>query len=230
MPKILLIDTSASQANIIVSENGKIRALRKHDDAMQQAATINLMIQEILDESCWTMDSIDACSVCIGPGSYTGLRVGLSTAKGICYALNKPLITQSRLQLVAAEHSKQKKEDLNIYVVQKARDKEYFRAIYNTELLEEQLPKHLLEKELMIELQNNNERVWVLSDCILSPEITGNHKVDIIPGGFEINVDYWAEKANSDFIKKKYHPDIAYIEPMYLKQVYTTASKLLTNK
>jgi tRNA threonylcarbamoyladenosine biosynthesis protein TsaB len=85
MPNLLYIDTSASKATVALSQEGRITAVRTHDNANEQAAVLNIMINNVLEEASCNLDQVDALCVCAGPGSYTGLRVGLSTAKGIAF-------------------------------------------------------------------------------------------------------------------------------------------------
>lgn len=84
-----------------LSQNGAVLALRESTSAQDHAAQITLMIADSFREAGLELAALDAVAVSDGPGSYTSLRIGLATAKGICYALDKPLIAVSTLQAIA---------------------------------------------------------------------------------------------------------------------------------
>ena len=101
MPLILNIDTATEYAGVCLSKNGVLLAKREHDLPKDHASFLQIAIQEILVETNESLHNIDAVAVTGGPGSYTGIRVGLASAKGICFALNKPLIIINTLAVIA---------------------------------------------------------------------------------------------------------------------------------
>ena len=101
LPRFLYIDTAGETATVAISEHHQLLAIEQNLTPNSHASFVQLAIQKIVNELNMTMSSIDAIVVTMGPGSYTGLRVGLSSAKGIAYALNKPLIGISTLELLA---------------------------------------------------------------------------------------------------------------------------------
>ena len=102
MSFILHIDTAGQTASIAISANDTLLVEKLNTNQFDHASWIHTAIQEAMLEVNLPLEKLDAISVTIGPGSYTGLRVGLSTAKGLCYALEKPLITIPTLQLMAS--------------------------------------------------------------------------------------------------------------------------------
>ena len=93
MPLILAIETATKLCSVAVGRDGDILALRElESDQHIHAEKVNLFIAEVMAESGLSLTDLDAVAVGIGPGSYTGLRIGLSAAKGLCYALDKPII------------------------------------------------------------------------------------------------------------------------------------------
>ena len=101
MALLLNIDTATSYAGVCISRDKTILASRSHHQQKDHAAFLQPAIQEILKEAAISLNEIDAVAVTGGPGSYTGIRVGLASAKGICYALNKPLIIVNILAVIA---------------------------------------------------------------------------------------------------------------------------------
>ncbi|MCP3928970.1 MAG: tRNA (adenosine(37)-N6)-threonylcarbamoyltransferase complex dimerization subunit type 1 TsaB, partial [Bacteroidetes bacterium] len=101
MAFFLNIETSTEICSICISEDETILALKDADDPYVHAGSITLLIQDCLKQAGITLEQLSAVSVSSGPGSYTALRIGTSTAKGICYALDKPLISIDTLQALA---------------------------------------------------------------------------------------------------------------------------------
>lgn len=128
MTHILHIDTSSMTSMVMLATNGKPVAIRFNETERDHAGSINRMIGEVLAEAGMDLPAIQAVAVCSGPGSYTGLRIGMATAKGICYALNKSLILLNRLELLAGQVNPQ--PDQAVFAILPARTGEYFMAGY----------------------------------------------------------------------------------------------------
>lgn len=101
MSRIILIETSTSLCTTALAEEGKISISRRSDTPKAQAAMTAPFVKDMLDERGLTVKDCDAVCVSAGPGSYTGLRVGVSTAKGLCFAAGIPLISVGTLELLA---------------------------------------------------------------------------------------------------------------------------------
>jgi tRNA threonylcarbamoyladenosine biosynthesis protein TsaB len=132
MSKILLIDTALPIAYVAYAENGIVVASAHNDVQKDHASFLHPAIESILTNVKITMKELDAIAVTIGPGSYTGIRIGLAAAKGFCMALNKPLIGIHNLELLA--HTAKPyitDEDALIYPMIDARRMEVFMAEYD---------------------------------------------------------------------------------------------------
>lgn len=101
MSIILHIETATSVCSVAVSKNSKLLSLKENFDGNSHSGLITVLIQEAIEECHLKTSELDAVAVSKGPGSYTGLRIGVSTAKGLCYALDKPLIAVNTLQAMA---------------------------------------------------------------------------------------------------------------------------------
>lgn len=99
---ILNIDTALEEATVSISENGKLLHQISNPNQKDHASFLHPAIKKILDTNGYAASNINAIAVTLGPGSYTGLRVGLAAAKGLCYAWGKPLIGIGTLQVLAA--------------------------------------------------------------------------------------------------------------------------------
>src|SRR5471030_1220662 len=101
MPLLLNIDTATEHASVCISKDGSVVSLAESTEQKNHASFVQPAIAKLMAENDYRLADLDAVAVTIGPGSYTGLRVGLASAKGICYALGKPLITVNTLQVMA---------------------------------------------------------------------------------------------------------------------------------
>jgi tRNA threonylcarbamoyladenosine biosynthesis protein TsaB len=101
MALILNIETATPVCSIALFKGEELLALRETDVKNAHSQSIAVFIDEVFKEAGFQPDDLDAVAVSSGPGSYTGLRIGVSTAKGICYALNKPLISVGTLEAMA---------------------------------------------------------------------------------------------------------------------------------
>lgn len=102
MGNLLCIETSTSVCSVALGRDGALLAAREVKESNQHAARLTVLITQLFDEAGLHLQDLDAVAVSKGPGSYTGLRIGVSTAKGLCYGLGKPLIGISSLQAMAA--------------------------------------------------------------------------------------------------------------------------------
>ena len=99
MAVILNIETASTNCSVSIARDGKLLALKEQNSATySHSEQLNLFIQEAMQEAGVSVNALDAVSVSKGPGSYTGLRIGVSTAKGLCFALDIPLIAVPTLQ------------------------------------------------------------------------------------------------------------------------------------
>ena len=103
MERLILIETSTALCSVALAENGAIVAYRESSAPKAHASLTAVFIQEVLQEKGITLDDCDAVCVSKGPGSYTGLRVGVSTAKGLCFGSRKPLIAVGTLDTLVAQ-------------------------------------------------------------------------------------------------------------------------------
>lgn len=107
MSVILNIETSSQVCSVCLSLDGKVLALKESYEEQNHASIINVLIDDLFKESGKSFADLSAVAVSSGPGSYTGLRIGVSTAKGICYALNLPLIAVNTLEAMVWGYGKQ---------------------------------------------------------------------------------------------------------------------------
>lgn len=154
MAKILLIETATAVCSAAIAVDGKVAALAEDPNAPSHSALLTLQIDQCVKNSGIALRELDAVAVSAGPGAYTSLRVGASVAKGICYALDKPLIAIDTLYALAhASRARQGHFDLpSCYLpMLDARRNEVWLAAYDQSLVE------LLPAQPLILLNNSLE-------------------------------------------------------------------------
>ncbi len=223
MAYILHIDTSSDTGLIAVSSNGTLVSSIVNEETRNHAANINHDIDKALAQARITFDNIDAIAVCAGPGSYTGLRIGLSTAKGICYTKGMPLMMHNRLTLMAYSIKMNSVTKSNLVAILPAREKEYYIAIYANNFEEKLPPQHILEENLLSNLNNINDISLIGS---LSTEIESKikAKVNITFPDINIDIESWSAYAHQQYECNEF-VNLGNSEPQYLKKVYTHKPK-----
>lgn len=219
MAIILNIDTAIEASSVCLSKNGEMIQARVQRDRKEHAAWLHPAIKEIINASGLKIGAIEAIGVTIGPGSYTGLRIGLATAKGLCYALNIPLISINTLAVMAYPE-KNSKADLLCPMID-ARRKEVFTAVYDKDLKEIVKPCSMIINEQSF------------SDLLSSNKITfsgnGSYKfrqmIDHPNAVFSDNVTTATDMSylSEQYFHRKEFSDIAYTEPLYLKEFYSVS-------
>ncbi|AFK01704.1 universal protein YeaZ [Emticicia oligotrophica DSM 17448] len=101
MPIILSIETSTKGCSAAIHQDGKLLSISEIYNEKSSSGMLTTLIQHVVKTAGLTYESLDAIAVAKGPGSYTGLRIGVSTAKGLCYTLDKPLISVNTLEAMA---------------------------------------------------------------------------------------------------------------------------------
>ncbi len=221
MSFILNIDTALDTASVCLAQKEEILALAINENQKNQAAWLHLAIDEILKKNNLRPNQLDAVAVSIGPGSYTGLRVGLATAKGLCYALHIPLIAVSTLKMIAFE-AKDEAASLICPMID-ARRMEVFTAIYDKELQEKNPAQALIIDEYSFADILSTSAVLFCGNGSkkLQPLISNNN------ASFSDNVSnasHLSPLSQNCFFKKEF-TDIAYSVPLYIKEFYSPARK-----
>ena len=225
MALILSIDTSLEEAAVCIAEDKHILAVKKNSRQMDHAAWIQTAIKEMFSETDRKINNISAVAVAAGPGSYTGLRVAMATAKGICYAVGVPLITESTLMLIAQRVKKEMPVN-SVYTFPvlicpmiDARRMEVFTTLFDTALEEVTPPGAMIldENTFAAELQTH-----VIVFCGNGSKKWQQLCRDANAIFVEVNqhIDDLAEIALVKFNKNEFS-ELAYTEPAYLKNVYT---------
>ena len=226
MEKILLIESSTALCSVALAEDGVITSYKESSAPKAHASLTAVFIQEALSERGIALNDCDAVCVSMGPGSYTGLRVGVSTAKGLCFGSGKPLMAVGTLDTLVA----QAREipdligDLK-YVIPMidARRMEVYTAVFTPE------GKQLTETAPAIIDENSFAEQLEQGQCLFIGDGAGKC-ADVIkhPNAHFVQCN---PKASAMLVpamnayKEKRFEDVAYFEPFYLKEFVATVSK-----
>jgi tRNA threonylcarbamoyladenosine biosynthesis protein TsaB len=222
---LLHIETSTTVCSVALSENGQCIFSKSNNEGMNHAALLSVFIAEALETIKPLNKKIDAVAVSSGPGSYTGLRIGVSTAKGLCYGYDIPLISVSTLEVMTAQALKiaPNAEALFCPMID-ARRMEVYAAFYNSiGEIQREIAADIIDAESYAEILNVQPVYFFgngsdkLKTTLTHPNV---HFIDdIIP--LAENMIPLAEKAfaENNFV------DVAYFEPFYLKEFQTTTPK-----
>jgi tRNA threonylcarbamoyladenosine biosynthesis protein TsaB len=215
---ILNIESSTTNCSISLANNGELISIRELNEKNYSHSTkLHSFIEEVLKNSNITVNKLSAIAVSSGPGSYTGLRIGVSAAKGLCYALQIPLISVPTLQVLARQLNIQR-EDLIIPVMDARRD-EVYSAVYNSEYeLVRNIFPEIIDSESFIELAKENKLYFIgngQEKCERLIRKNSNlifSNYDTFPSSKEMILISFKK------FKKSKFEDIAYFEPDYLKK------------
>ena len=231
MAFILLIETATESCSVALSSAGSLRAFRESSGGYNHSEKLTLFIEEVLSQAGIDADHLDAVCVSQGPGSYTGLRIGVSAAKGICYALDIPLIAISTLDSMASNmaeslhnHNLPVGGKLLLCPMLDARRMEVYTAIYN------QRGDRISEIEAKIIDENSFDDLTKENQLV----VFGNGAAKCIPLLSRPEIHFIKDIAASarfmfDLAYKRYQEktfvDVAYFEPFYLKDFIATIPK-----
>lgn len=231
MPNILLLETATEVCSAALSINNEVIAVREHTGGNSHSRLLTVFIGELLSEASLTPQLLDAVCVSKGPGSYTGLRIGVSVAKGLCYALEIPLLAVNTLQAQASFVSGSP-SSLGITIddntllcpMTDARRMEVYTALFDKDA------KPLSEIEAKIIDSNSFEEELRENRMLFFGNGADKCKSAITHGnaqfieGFHASARFMSDLANSNYAEKKFE-DVAYFEPFYLKDFLATTPK-----
>ena len=226
MARILLVETSTAQLSAALAEDGIVTASRTCDEPRMQASLTAPFVKEILDEKGLSVKDLDAVCVGKGPGSYTGLRVGVSTAKGLCFGAGLPLLSAGTLDVLVQEAHR-----LGVvpsgckYVVPMvdARRMEVYAAVFTPEgkQLTETKPVIVDASSFADELASGP--VLFIGDGALKCRETLTSSNAFFAAAFPTAMAM-APLAEAAYNEKRFE-DVGYFEPFYLKDFVATVSR-----
>ena len=222
-PNLLHIETATQFCSVALSIGNKIVEVRATNEKNAHSRVITTFVDEVLKSAKLKPELLDGICVSKGPGSYTGLRIGVSTAKGLCYALDKPLIAIGTLQSMAngmlkmVERMDVCRDEILLYPMIDARRMEVYSAVFSmdleetrstqAEIIEEGSFSEYAEKHTLVFAGDGAEKC----KAVLSDRLKAMFLDDFQPGA-EYMLALALEKYNAGQFE-----DVAYFEPFYLK-------------
>lgn len=221
MTRLLHIETATKVCSVALSEDGKlVDVLEESSGEYIHSEKLTIFIEEICKRNHWNLQDLQGIVVTSGPGSYTGLRIGVSTAKGLCFALDIPLISVNTIESIS-QLALSKYPDATICAMIDARRMEVFSGIYNNQMsLIKPLSADILEETTYKEFEpflvcgDGAEKVkdlWMNRDIKIDTSIRSSARGQI-------------QIAHQKYLNQEFE-DVAYFEPMYLKDFMVTVAR-----
>lgn len=224
MALILNIDTSTSVCSVALAKDGKVIALKENNEGLNHSILLGTYIDELFKEKQVTPHQLDAVAISMGPGSYTGLRIGVSMAKGLCFGTGKPLIAVPTLQALALSVSSRLQEDAWYCPMIDARRMEVYTALFDkqnqtltetkAEIIDEHSFADLLANHKIYFFGNGSDKV---KNTLTAPNACYIEQVETSAG----NMPEISEQRFTQGLLE----DVAYFEPFYLKDFIATTPK-----
>lgn len=225
MAYLLHIESTSTVCSVAISKDAELIGIKEINNGYTHAENLHVFIEQLLEETSLQAKDLNAISVSSGPGSYTGLRIGFSAAKGLAYALQIPLITIETLKALSSEVIN--KDNLNaIYCpLLDARRMEVYCAAYDAQLNEILSLRALVLNEESIKVFDQGKDIYFFGDGMpkakaLLQTLPNVHFIDDITASASSMIALAFQKYTAqDFA------DIAYVEPNYLKEFFFTTAK-----
>lgn len=220
---ILNLETATTNCSVCLSLNGEIVSMKENNTpTYSHAEQLHVFIKECMDESGYEMNDLEAIAVSMGPGSYTGLRIGVSAAKGLCFALDIPLISISTLKSLAEQLDVSKGE--YIIPVLDARRMEVYSAVFDANMNQiRDTQAEIIDEESFQEYISKNTVHFIGSGAEkirgILPDVNAEFYINAVPSAKEM------APISFDKFKKENFESVAYFEPYYLKDFLITQKK-----
>lgn len=228
---ILCIETATTVCSVALVDNGRMLTVKEVNEPNIHASALTVFIDEMLSYAGVSLQELSAVAVSKGPGSYTGLRIGVSVAKGICYALDLPLVAVESLEAMAVGFVKQKDlmgNDVVLCPMIDARRMEVYTTMYGGGLSLLKATHALIVDEHSFEIWTaQGKTVWLFGNGAdkFSALFAENDGVEVVEG-FQSSASFMTEIAEQKYRQGAFE-DVAYFEPFYLKDFVATTPKRL---
>jgi len=223
MSLILAIETATEVCSVSLTHNGKLAAIRESAGSNEHSKLLTPFINEVVLESGFNLNEINAVAVSMGPGSYTGLRIGVSAAKGLCFSLDIPLIAISTLKALTYkvlndEIFQLQQDNKTLYCPMiDARRMEVYTALFDNQLNEKKPAEALVIDDKSFADETKNHQLFIFGNGASKCRSALNHNKNItvienvIPSAAAVAALAEMKFSTDDFV------DTAYFEPFYLK-------------
>ncbi len=221
MARILLIETSTAKLSVALSEDGVVTAERSCEEARQQASLTAPFVKEVLDAKGWKVSDCDAVCIGKGPGSYTGLRVGVSTAKGLAFGAHLPLIAIGTLDTLVA--GAPGADAAFIVPMLDARRMEVYTAVYSPDGKQlTPVEAKIIDETSFADYLAQGPVLFIGDGALKCQKVLTHPNARFVEAWPE--AAHMARLAEQAYNEKRFE-DLAYFEPFYLKDFVATVSR-----
>ncbi len=222
MFNLLCIETATEICSVALLQDDKLIALRENHEGNAHASQITLLIEAVMKDANIELKNLDAIAVSKGPGSYTGLRVGVSTAKGLCYALDIPLIAINTLESLAHEIIKNNNiQKANFCAMLDARRMEVYCAVFDNQMNSiKKTEAKIIDENSFADLLEISEVYFFGNGSAKCKNIFTHPNAKFIDD-IKCSAENMNGIAQKLFLEKQFE-DVAYFEPFYLKDFVGT--------
>jgi tRNA threonylcarbamoyladenosine biosynthesis protein TsaB len=233
MSKILLIESGTNVCSVAIAIDEKIAGIKESSDEKAHASQLTVFIDQLIKQTGISIAQLDAIAISKGPGSYTGLRIGVSAAKGICYAAEKPLISVSSLDSMThganiLYQSIIEKNGIDFLCPMiDARRMEVYTALYDKHLQRTDLIEALVIDDLTFQEKLKTKKILFFGNGALKCKKSINHRNAFFIDDFSPSAQFMVPLALRAFANQTFE-DVAYFEPYYLKDFVATKSQKKT--
>lgn len=228
MALLLHLETSTKVCSVALSQNGKsVDSITEKTESFSHSERLNLLIESIVKKNGFTLADLSAVSVSSGPGSYTGLRIGVSTAKGLCFALNIPLIAVDALLSLAyifKQSATEKTQKSIVVSMIDARRMEAYTSIYDLNLYPiKPISAEIFDENYLLEMLPD-VKIYLVGDAQEKCKALWAHRTPFIFTDLEADALGQIEPAYNKFIRQEFE-NLVYFEPFYLKDFQAGVKK-----
>lgn len=225
MAYLLHIESSSTVCSVAISNDDNLIALKEINNGYTHAENLHVFIEQLLKETALQPKDLNAISVSSGPGSYTGLRIGFSAAKGLAYALQIPIIIIDTLKALSIMVIKKINKEAFYCPLLDARRMEVYTATYDSNLNETLSVRALVLNEESIQVFNQLKDIYFFGDGMPKAK----NILQTLPNTYFIEDITASASSMIGLAFQKYteqdFADVAYVEPNYLKEFFFTTAK-----
>ncbi len=227
MSYILQIETATTVCSVALAKDGNLLAVKQIDQRNIHAEIITIYISQLITSAGINYNDLDAIAVSCGPGSYTGLRIGISTAKGLCYALDKPLIAIETLDAMVDGLIESKAIDSKTLFCPMidARRMEVYTALFDSAGNKiKATSADIIDEGSFNEYLQTNKIMFFGDGAEKCKTVLSNNTNTVFLEGYINSAAHLTKKSAEKFIEKDFE-DVAYFEPYYLKDFLVTQKR-----
>ncbi|MDL2322627.1 tRNA (adenosine(37)-N6)-threonylcarbamoyltransferase complex dimerization subunit type 1 TsaB [Bacteroidales bacterium OttesenSCG-928-A17] len=224
MSCLLHIETSAKICSLAVSIDKNLILNKVNKEGFSHSSCLGMYVKEAMDELKKRNLKLDAVSVSMGPGSYTGLRIGVSEAKGLCYGLDIPLIALSSLRILTESAFEAGVKADYYYALTDARRMEVYSAVYDSQgNLRKDVGAEIIDENSFSEFLSKGKVAFFGDGSDKCKDVISSENAIFVPDIYP-QASSMISLAEQSFEQKKF-VDTAYFEPFYLKEFQATVAK-----